>query len=318
MAGADPQDPTAIAGPVPDYIAATRESIKGLTIGVPTAFYVDDLDSEVANILDETIAVLKREGATIVAGRTARPAPAHRGMPAGSRGRSGCLPQALADRTPRGLRPAGLDAAAERACNPRRLLSRGDALARPGAGRVQCGHGRRRCRDRAGGPGRSPHHRRKRCRQQPGRRGRDPAADALHPPDQLSGSAVAGDSRRLHPRRPSGRHAADRPFVRGSRCCCGSARRSSAPPISTTGCPNSHDQPRRSQRPQYSLHRRAHRPCRERSQLLARRRRGAWPARRVRFGQERHLARADAAVAEEADADCGQRAGARPRRAGAR
>jgi aspartyl-tRNA(Asn)/glutamyl-tRNA(Gln) amidotransferase subunit A len=66
MAGADPADPTAIAGPVPDYMAATRESIKGLTIGVPTAFYVDDLDAEVARILDETIAVLKREGATIV------------------------------------------------------------------------------------------------------------------------------------------------------------------------------------------------------------------------------------------------------------
>jgi aspartyl-tRNA(Asn)/glutamyl-tRNA(Gln) amidotransferase subunit A len=66
MAGADPEDPTAIAGPVPDYMAASRESIKGLKIGVPTAFYVDDLDPEVARVLDETIAVLKAEGATIV------------------------------------------------------------------------------------------------------------------------------------------------------------------------------------------------------------------------------------------------------------
>lgn len=66
MAGADPADPTAIDGPLPDYMAATRQSIKGLTIGVPTAFYVDDLDPEVARILDETLAVLKREGATIV------------------------------------------------------------------------------------------------------------------------------------------------------------------------------------------------------------------------------------------------------------
>ena len=66
MAGADPADPTAIAGPLPDYLAATRQSIKGLTIGVPTAFYVDDLDPEVARILDETLAVLRREGATIV------------------------------------------------------------------------------------------------------------------------------------------------------------------------------------------------------------------------------------------------------------
>ncbi len=66
MAGADPEDPTAIAGPVPDYMAATRQSIKGLTIGVPSAFYVDDLDAEVARVLDETVAVLKREGANIV------------------------------------------------------------------------------------------------------------------------------------------------------------------------------------------------------------------------------------------------------------
>src|SRR6202166_1083148 len=66
MAGADPNDPTAVAGPLPDYMAAVRQPIKGLTIGVPTAFYVDDLDSEVARILDETIAVLKREGAEIV------------------------------------------------------------------------------------------------------------------------------------------------------------------------------------------------------------------------------------------------------------
>lgn len=66
MAGADPADPTAIAGPLPDYMAATRGQINGLTVGVPSAFYVDDLDSEVARILDETIAVLKREGAKIV------------------------------------------------------------------------------------------------------------------------------------------------------------------------------------------------------------------------------------------------------------
>jgi aspartyl-tRNA(Asn)/glutamyl-tRNA(Gln) amidotransferase subunit A len=66
MAGADPRDPTAIAGPVPDCVAATRGSLKGLSIGVPAAFYVDDLDPEVARILDETVATLKREGANIV------------------------------------------------------------------------------------------------------------------------------------------------------------------------------------------------------------------------------------------------------------
>jgi aspartyl-tRNA(Asn)/glutamyl-tRNA(Gln) amidotransferase subunit A len=66
MAGADPQDPTAVNLPVPDYVAATKGSLKGIRIGVPTAFYVDDLDSEVARVLDETVATLKREGADIV------------------------------------------------------------------------------------------------------------------------------------------------------------------------------------------------------------------------------------------------------------
>src|SRR6201995_3603019 len=35
MAGADPADPTAIPGVVPDYVAPTTQSITGLTIGVP-------------------------------------------------------------------------------------------------------------------------------------------------------------------------------------------------------------------------------------------------------------------------------------------
>jgi len=66
MAGADGEDPTAVAGPLPDFAGATAGSIKGLSIGVPTAFYVDDLDAEVAGALDATIAAFKREGANIV------------------------------------------------------------------------------------------------------------------------------------------------------------------------------------------------------------------------------------------------------------
>ena len=151
MAGADPADPTAVTGPVPDFAAATTGSIKGLTIGVPTAFYVDDLDADVAGVLDATIAVLKREGANVRPGRTAGPAPAHRGVSAGSRRRSRRLPQALDDRAAAGLWRAGADAAAERACDTRRVLSRSDALARAGARRLSRGGRRCRRRDRAGG-----------------------------------------------------------------------------------------------------------------------------------------------------------------------
>ncbi len=66
MVGPDPEDATASHAPVADYIAATKASLKGLTIGVPSNFYVDDLDKDVAHILDDTIATLKREGAEIV------------------------------------------------------------------------------------------------------------------------------------------------------------------------------------------------------------------------------------------------------------
>jgi aspartyl-tRNA(Asn)/glutamyl-tRNA(Gln) amidotransferase subunit A len=66
MAGADPNDPTAVRDAVPDYMTAMQESLKGLTIGVPAAFYVDDLDADTARILGETVATLKRAGAQVV------------------------------------------------------------------------------------------------------------------------------------------------------------------------------------------------------------------------------------------------------------
>ena len=66
MAGADPLDPTTSMRPVPDYMAATRASAKGMTVGIPKAFYVDDLDADTAAILQNTIAALKDEGVKIV------------------------------------------------------------------------------------------------------------------------------------------------------------------------------------------------------------------------------------------------------------
>jgi aspartyl-tRNA(Asn)/glutamyl-tRNA(Gln) amidotransferase subunit A len=65
MAGADPEDPTAIGGDVPHYAAATRQTLAGLNIGVPDAFYVDDLDPAVARVLDDTIKTLSAEGASV-------------------------------------------------------------------------------------------------------------------------------------------------------------------------------------------------------------------------------------------------------------
>src|SRR5581483_533010 len=66
MAGPNPEDATASHAPVADYVAATKASLKGLKIGVPSNFYVDDLDKEVARVLEDTIATLKSEGAEII------------------------------------------------------------------------------------------------------------------------------------------------------------------------------------------------------------------------------------------------------------
>jgi aspartyl-tRNA(Asn)/glutamyl-tRNA(Gln) amidotransferase subunit A len=66
MAGADPEDHTTSNAPVPNYAAATRDGLKGLTIGVPSSFYVDDLDADIARVLEDTIAALKRDGVNIV------------------------------------------------------------------------------------------------------------------------------------------------------------------------------------------------------------------------------------------------------------
>jgi aspartyl-tRNA(Asn)/glutamyl-tRNA(Gln) amidotransferase subunit A len=66
MAGADPDDPTTSGETVPDYLTATRQPIKGLTIGIPSAFYVDDLDPEVARVLQQTTATLQGEGVHVV------------------------------------------------------------------------------------------------------------------------------------------------------------------------------------------------------------------------------------------------------------
>ncbi|GGF73560.1 amidase [Azorhizobium oxalatiphilum] len=65
-AGADDADPTTLGGPVPDYMAATRGTLAGLTIGIPSAFYVEDIDGETAQALDATIATLTRVGAKVI------------------------------------------------------------------------------------------------------------------------------------------------------------------------------------------------------------------------------------------------------------
>ena len=59
IAGYDGSDLTTCDVPVADYVSALSESPKSLRVGVPRAFFYDDLDAEVAAALEQALAVVK-------------------------------------------------------------------------------------------------------------------------------------------------------------------------------------------------------------------------------------------------------------------
>lgn len=67
MAGHDPRDPTCAAVEVPDYTVALTGEVKGLRIGVPTAYFYDapGLDPEVREAVVTAIKALEAAGATV-------------------------------------------------------------------------------------------------------------------------------------------------------------------------------------------------------------------------------------------------------------
>jgi aspartyl-tRNA(Asn)/glutamyl-tRNA(Gln) amidotransferase subunit A len=68
IAGPDPKDPTSSRAPVPDYSAALKEDIKGLTIGVPRHFFWADnpqIDRETLTVVDAALRTLAELGAQI-------------------------------------------------------------------------------------------------------------------------------------------------------------------------------------------------------------------------------------------------------------
>jgi amidase len=63
IAGSDPNDPTTLNAPVPDYLNQIREDIHGLRIGVDHAFATDGVTEEVVAALGETGATCRELGA---------------------------------------------------------------------------------------------------------------------------------------------------------------------------------------------------------------------------------------------------------------
>ena len=65
IAGRDRADPTAVFDPVPDYLAAAEQDIRGLRIGVDARWNSDGVDIATQQVLGEAIEALRELGAVI-------------------------------------------------------------------------------------------------------------------------------------------------------------------------------------------------------------------------------------------------------------
>lgn len=64
-AGHDAKDSTSVDIPVPDYTKELNQSLKGLKIGLPKEYFIDDLDKTTAAKIQEAIEVYRQLGASI-------------------------------------------------------------------------------------------------------------------------------------------------------------------------------------------------------------------------------------------------------------
>ncbi len=66
IAGHDPKDSTSVNCPVPDYTAALTLDLKGRTIGLPKEYFIEGLDPEVQQAMQQAIETYRRLGAEFV------------------------------------------------------------------------------------------------------------------------------------------------------------------------------------------------------------------------------------------------------------
>ncbi|WP_349431791.1 Asp-tRNA(Asn)/Glu-tRNA(Gln) amidotransferase subunit GatA [Methylomarinum sp. Ch1-1] len=65
MAGFDPKDSTSVDSEVPDYSATLNDSIEGLKIGLPKEFFSEDLNGDIAAVIEATVNEYKKLGAEV-------------------------------------------------------------------------------------------------------------------------------------------------------------------------------------------------------------------------------------------------------------
>jgi aspartyl-tRNA(Asn)/glutamyl-tRNA(Gln) amidotransferase subunit A len=65
IAGRDSMDSTSAAAPVPDYLEAMRQDVRGLRLGVPREYFTDGIDAEVSASVREAIDAFRRLGVEV-------------------------------------------------------------------------------------------------------------------------------------------------------------------------------------------------------------------------------------------------------------
>jgi aspartyl-tRNA(Asn)/glutamyl-tRNA(Gln) amidotransferase subunit A len=65
LAGSDPRDPATVDVPVPDYTEGIDSGVAGLTVGVPSNYYFDRIDPDVAAAVSSAIETFRAAGADI-------------------------------------------------------------------------------------------------------------------------------------------------------------------------------------------------------------------------------------------------------------
>jgi len=66
IAGRDRADPTAVFDPVPDYLAAAEQDVRGLRIGFDAKWCIEGVDAATQRVLREAIEVFRAQGADVV------------------------------------------------------------------------------------------------------------------------------------------------------------------------------------------------------------------------------------------------------------
>ena len=65
MAGWDSADATSLDRPVPDYTTSIGQSVSGLTIGIPKEYKIEGIDSQIEDLWQKGIEIMRSAGATI-------------------------------------------------------------------------------------------------------------------------------------------------------------------------------------------------------------------------------------------------------------